>query len=79
MRVIIHHGLPDHLRHDAARLYWQAFGGKLGRVLGPERLAFALLVAAAIVAVPYHWAVTHPQDSLASVHKFYQDDPVAVT
>lgn len=43
MSVTIHHGLPDHLRGDAARLYWQAFGGKLGRVLGPERLAFALL------------------------------------
>jgi len=41
-----------------------------------RRLAMALLVAAAIVAVPYHWAVTHPQDSLASVHKFYQDDLV---
>ena len=39
----MHHGLPDHLRTDAARLYWQAFGGKLGRVLGPERLALALL------------------------------------
>jgi ribosomal protein S18 acetylase RimI-like enzyme len=36
-------GLPDCLREDAARLYWQAFGGKLGRVLGPERLALALL------------------------------------
>lgn len=41
-----------------------------------QRLATALLVAAAVVAVPYYWAVTHPQDSLASVHKFYQDDPV---
>jgi ribosomal protein S18 acetylase RimI-like enzyme len=29
-------GLPDVLRHDAAALYWQAFGTKLGRVLGPE-------------------------------------------
>lgn len=43
MSITIHHGLPVHLRADAARLYWQAFGGKLGRVLGPERLAFALL------------------------------------
>ena len=41
--VIIRHGLPNALRGDAARLYWQAFGGKLGRVLGPERLAFGLL------------------------------------
>lgn len=41
--MTIHHGLPAHLRADAARLYWQAFGGKLGRVLGPDHLAFALL------------------------------------
>ncbi len=43
MTVAVHLGLPDRLRDDAARLYWQAFGGKLGRVLGPERLALALL------------------------------------
>ena len=43
MTVDIRHGLPDRLRKDAARLYWQAFGAKLGRVLGPEPLAYALL------------------------------------
>lgn len=32
-------GLPEALRPEAARLYWQAFGGKLGRVLGPEPMA----------------------------------------
>lgn len=36
-------GLPKTLRHDAARLYWQAFGPKLGMVLGPERRALAFL------------------------------------
>jgi ribosomal protein S18 acetylase RimI-like enzyme len=41
--ITIHHGLPDRLRDDAARLYWQAFGGKLGRVLGPQDKAYALL------------------------------------
>jgi ribosomal protein S18 acetylase RimI-like enzyme len=41
--ISIQHGLPAHLRDEAARLYWQAFGGKLGRVLGPDRLAFQLL------------------------------------
>lgn len=34
-------GLPETYRTQAAALYWQAFGGKLGRVLGPERLALA--------------------------------------
>lgn len=43
MTITIRHGLPPPLRPDAARLYWQAFGGKLGRVLGPEPLALALL------------------------------------
>lgn len=41
--IQIHHGLPDPLRPQAAALYWQAFGGKLGRVLGPEPLALAYL------------------------------------
>jgi ribosomal protein S18 acetylase RimI-like enzyme len=34
--VTIFSGLHDHLRPQAARLYWEAFGGKLGRVLGPD-------------------------------------------
>ncbi|WP_435164397.1 GNAT family N-acetyltransferase [Falsirhodobacter sp. 1013] len=29
-------GLPERHRTAAAQLYWQAFGGKLGRVLGPD-------------------------------------------
>ncbi|MGQ0610861.1 MAG: GNAT family N-acetyltransferase [Paracoccaceae bacterium] len=37
------HGLPPSLRAEAARLYWQAFGGKLGAVLGPEPRALAYL------------------------------------
>ena len=41
MGVTIFSGLHAHLRADAARLYWEAFGGKLGRVLGPEPLALA--------------------------------------
>lgn len=43
MRAILSHGLPEHLRAPAARLYWQAFGGKLGTVMGPERRALAFL------------------------------------
>ena len=43
MRVTIRHGLPEHLRPDAAALYWQAFGGKLGRVMGPNQRALRFL------------------------------------
>jgi ribosomal protein S18 acetylase RimI-like enzyme len=41
MAVTIFSGLHPHLRGDAARLYWEAFGGKLGRVLGPDTPALA--------------------------------------
>lgn len=41
MGVTIFSGLHAHLRRDAARLYWEAFGGKLGRVLGPDDKALA--------------------------------------
>jgi len=33
--------------------------------------AAAVFVAGLIVAVPYHWAVTHPAATLASAYKFY--------
>ncbi len=36
-------GLPERLRADAARLYWQAFGDKLGLVMGPEPRALRFL------------------------------------
>jgi ribosomal protein S18 acetylase RimI-like enzyme len=41
--IRIEQGLSDHHRQEAALLYWQAFGPKLGRVLGPERLALSYL------------------------------------
>ena len=43
MNVALQLGLPETLRPDAARLYWQAFGGKLGTVLGPEPRALRFL------------------------------------
>ena len=36
-------GLPPGTRPQAVRLYWTAFGPKLGRVLGPEARALAFL------------------------------------
>lgn len=41
MDVTVYSGLHAHLRASAARLYWEAFGGKLGRVLGPDAKALA--------------------------------------
>jgi hypothetical protein len=41
MGLTIYSGLHAHLRAPAARLYWEAFGGKLGRVLGPDAKALA--------------------------------------
>lgn len=41
MAVTIFLGLHPHLRQQAARLYWEAFGGKLGRVMGPDDRAIA--------------------------------------
>jgi len=39
--VTIFSGLHAHQRARAAQLYWEAFGGKLGRVLGPDARALA--------------------------------------
>lgn len=36
-------GLPEDQCATAARLYWQAFGGKLGRVMGPDSRALRYL------------------------------------
>ncbi len=41
--VRVQPGLPEALRPQAARLYWQAFGGKLGGVFGPEARALRYL------------------------------------
>ena len=43
MTVEIVLGLPQGMRGAAVRLYWQAFGGKLGMVMGPERRALQFL------------------------------------
>jgi ribosomal protein S18 acetylase RimI-like enzyme len=43
MTITLRHGLPEALRDQAADLYWDAFGGKLGRVMGPKARATAFL------------------------------------
>jgi ribosomal protein S18 acetylase RimI-like enzyme len=39
MKLTIQRGLPEPLREAAASIYWEAFGAKLGRVLGPKASA----------------------------------------
>ncbi len=43
MWVGVQTGLPEAQRAAAVALYWQAFGGKLGTVLGPEARALRFL------------------------------------
>lgn len=43
MNITYQLGLPEHLRGEAVDLYWQAFGGKLGRVMGPTPKAHRFL------------------------------------
>jgi ribosomal protein S18 acetylase RimI-like enzyme len=43
MGVTVQLGLPEVLRMQAAQLYWQAFGQKLGRVMGPDARALRYL------------------------------------
>lgn len=41
--IHLQHGIPPDQVETAARLYWQAFGGKLGRVMGPDARALRYL------------------------------------
>lgn len=43
MTITCQLGLPETLRAEAVALYWQAFGGKLGRVMGPTPKAHRFL------------------------------------
>lgn len=43
MGMTLHLGLPEDMRGQAAVLYWQAFGQKLGRVMGPDARALRYL------------------------------------
>jgi ribosomal protein S18 acetylase RimI-like enzyme len=43
--VSLQHGVEESQRGEAARLYWEAFGGKLDAVLGPDDRAVAFIAA----------------------------------
>ncbi len=61
-------GLPAALRPDAAHLYWQAFGGKLGRVLGPDPLALAFLTR--VIREDHCWVALTPAGELLGLAGF---------
>ena len=61
-------GIPDRLRADAARLYWQAFGGKLGVVLGPEPRALTFLQR--VIRADHVVAALGPEGDLLGIAGF---------
>lgn len=65
MGVTIYRGLHTHLRQDAARLYWEAFGGKLGRVMGPE--AQALVFFERVIRADLCFAALDPEGRLIGI------------
>lgn len=51
-------GFTDAERNDVARLYWQAFSAKLGKILGPDARAFTLF--AQIISPEFALIAHHP-------------------
>lgn len=60
--------LPPHLVGPAAAIYWQAFGGKLGRVLGPEARAQRYLCD--VIDASHVLAALSPAGTLVGVAGF---------
>lgn len=54
--IVIRNGLDPRNKAAAAAIYWQAFGPKLGRLLGPEPRALAYLIR---VMRPDHILAAH--------------------
>lgn len=69
-------GFHENQRHDVARLFWQAFGGKLGRLLGPEAKALNFLTP---VLDPSHClSVSAPNGTLLGIAGFKTTDGALV-
>ncbi len=67
----VRQGLPSTLRRDAALLYWQAFGGKLGRVFGPEDKAIAFLTR--VIRADHCFCVLDDEGRLVGLAGFKSD------
>ena len=72
LAVALQLGLPDHLRPQAARLYWQAFGGKLGLVLGPVPRALRFLER--VMRLDHVIAAIGPDKTLLGIAGFKTPD-----
>ena len=72
LAITLQTGLPDHLRPQAARLYWQAFGGKLGLVLGPEPRALRFLER--VMRLDHVIAAIGPDKALLGIAGFKTPD-----
>lgn len=68
MGIDIRLGLPEELRAQAAAIYWQAFGGKLGRVMGPQARALAYL--SRVIQGDHCLAAFSPQGTLLGIAGF---------
>ncbi|NJM83932.1 MAG: N-acetyltransferase [Tabrizicola sp.] len=68
MDLTIRLGLPEPLRHEAALLYWEAFGEKLGRVLGPRPRA--LLFLERVIRADQCFAALGPDGGLVGLAGF---------
>lgn len=66
--VTIQRGLSPDQRADAARIYWDAFGGKLGRVLGPEVKALHFLNL--VLRSDHCFAAVDPQGHVLGIAGF---------
>ncbi len=66
--VTLRPGFPEDRRAAVARLYWEAFGGKLGPVLGPEPRALAFL--GAVIRSDHCFSAVSPGGDLLGIAGF---------
>lgn len=66
--ITIHKGLLQSQRTEAAALYWEAFGGKLGTVLGPSNKALGFLEA--VIRADHCYVAQSPEGQLLGLAGF---------
>ena len=66
--ITYHHGLDPDQRARAAQLYWQAFGGKLGRVMRPQTRALDFITR--VIAPQFALSARNARGELVGVIGF---------